>query len=623
MIYSYDIFDTCLVRKCGKQEFVFEILAKTVLGPYADESQCYDFVLARKSAEDIARKRSNREDIRLKDIYDNFDMFSFTKVDNSIVMEKELEIQDSMLTPVYLVKQEIDRLHENGHSVVFISDMYLPTDFLKSILVRHGLFQSGDSIYVSGDVGYTKASGSLYNYIKDEKNVDFKEWIHKGDNSYSDYKKPMSLGIRAKMISNPYSYYELKMIKADSSGSRLDVQKAAACARAVRLSFSDTPVVVFAADFIAPIYTTFVFFILQDARKRKIKNLFFMARDGYILYVIAQKLQFLFPDVGLHYFYASRTSLYLPGLNAVSVNSLVEAFPAMSEDVGELLSILGLSVTINQEEYRMLSVEKKVEKLLENTEIYKAIKEKYEEQRSLCIRYFKQIGLTQPNSAIVDVFGSRKSERCVNTILRRDGYDSIFMYYYGVMWARVLDDSRYLAMFYNDRMRHSVNDTYYTQKQSLFEQYFSITPQKRTIGYKKDGNIVKPVFEEDLLTDEYKQRVFETNKMVCQKYAECYSLLYIADHRQCCEVSQSVFNYFFHIPRKEYLSALCDFSQSDNGKSEKLLYKCNLFKVIMNKSKSNEWFHGQLVYNSGILYKPVILFLKWLWKIRIMKVISI
>ena len=52
MIYSFDIFDTCLIRTCGLPYFAFEILARRVM-PNADETQIFDFALVRKEGESL------------------------------------------------------------------------------------------------------------------------------------------------------------------------------------------------------------------------------------------------------------------------------------------------------------------------------------------------------------------------------------------------------------------------------------------------------------------------------------------------------------------------------------------------------------------------------------------
>lgn len=44
--------------------------------------------------------------------------------------------------------------------------MYLPSDFLKSLLQRFGFWEEGDRIYVSGEIGLTKYSGNLFRYVQ-------------------------------------------------------------------------------------------------------------------------------------------------------------------------------------------------------------------------------------------------------------------------------------------------------------------------------------------------------------------------------------------------------------------------------------------------------------------------
>lgn len=622
-IYSYDILDTCLLRKCGRQDFLYEILANEILGINSDKSDLFDFVLARKKAEQDAKEKNSKEDVSILEIYDCLDVSFLTKVNTHTIMEKEIELHESMLVPVNNIKKEIDFLHKKGIKVIYISDMYLPAIFFTKVLKKYGFLKEGDRIYVSGDLGKTKASGSLYYYVKNDLDGDFNQWIHRGDNVFSDNKVPHKLGIKTRVVKNLYSYYEREMINKDTSGSFLDIQKVSACSRAVRLSLPENPQILFASDFIAPIYTTFVFSLLKDARKRKFRQLFFMARDSYIFYLIAKELQSLFPEMEFSYLYASRTSLYLPGLHDLSVESLMDAFPVMSENIEDLLSILGLpQIDVDIKKFEHLDAKGKVKELLNNRELYDILECRYKQQSNLCIRYFEQIGLSKPYSAVVDVFGSRKSEMFINRILRRNGYSDIYGYYFGVMWSRVLDDSNYNAMFYAERMKLTINDSYYTQKQSLFEQFFSITNQQRTIGYILKEGIVIPQFEVDSLPEDYKTQTFKINKVVCEKYAHYYSSLFIGDDEHCCQTAQSVFNHFFHVPRKDFLAALYGFSISDNGKCVQILRKCNLISIVKNKASSNEWFHGLLIYNSGFFYKLLLILLEWLWNRRNNKIMS-
>ena len=64
-----------------------------------------------------------------------------------------------------------------------------------------------DRVFVSNEVGLTKATGNLYQYVKSELNVKPKEILHIGDNFWSDYKNAEDKGFRAVFINSPMSLY--------------------------------------------------------------------------------------------------------------------------------------------------------------------------------------------------------------------------------------------------------------------------------------------------------------------------------------------------------------------------------------------------------------------------------
>ena len=153
-LYSYDIFDTCLVRTCGEPKHVFDILATKVLGKGSDISTKSDFVLIRMNAEREARNElilEGNEEISLKDIYHFCDFSIITNLDNNEIMAMELEIEDQVLMPVERIRKEIEQLVEKGAQVVYISDMYLPLDFISRKLKEFG-FHVNKNIYLSSDI---------------------------------------------------------------------------------------------------------------------------------------------------------------------------------------------------------------------------------------------------------------------------------------------------------------------------------------------------------------------------------------------------------------------------------------------------------------------------------------
>ena len=616
--YSYDIFDTCLSRICGKQDFIFEQLAFNTLGINASRSLIQDFVQARRNGENKARtaiKNSDIEDVTIENIYEHCDFSLYCKCSKQEILEKELYIHKHFLVPIYSTLEEIKKIHSQGYRIIYISDMYLSGAFLTEILQEKGFFKDGDSVFVSCDIGLTKKSGHLYDYIKEKHNLNYKKWIHKGDNYFSDYITPKKKGIKAVISHTEFSYYEKKTIECDFSGAGMDIYKFASIERAVRLSLPNTSEYCFASNFVAPIYVPFVYHILCDAQEHH-RTLFFVARDGYILYLIAQQFSEFFPHVKLKYLYASRKSLYLPGIRNLSVDGLMEAIPHKGNvNVDDILSILHLRyLEIEKKEFEALSPRNIIKKLLENQIFVQELRKVYKLQSELCIQYFCEQGLTTPTSAIVDVFGTRKCQKFINNILERHGYPTIYGYYYEVLSERISDSSIFYALNFQEQLRLGIHDTYISQKQQLFEQYFSITPHKRTGGYQKteEGHI-EPTFDQDIIDTKYKEKIFNCNKQACILFASYFSKLHFQNNENCSRIAQAVFNHFFHVPKKDYLAALEGFYESDGNYSKKILNKRSLFSIFLGSDRYLTWLAGNAVYNSGRLYRIVRWILLYRW----------
>lgn len=90
--YSFDIFDTCLIRSCGFSHNVFDLLAIKVLGEKSDWNQRADFVNIRLKAEKQIRNQKE-EEITLQEIYNLCDFSGITDVSPEKIAEMEMEIE--------------------------------------------------------------------------------------------------------------------------------------------------------------------------------------------------------------------------------------------------------------------------------------------------------------------------------------------------------------------------------------------------------------------------------------------------------------------------------------------------------------------------------------------------
>lgn len=603
--YSFDIFDTCLVRTCGDPKKVFNILAERVLGDDpAIQVLRNDFALERQQGESRARKtliREGKEDTSFKEIYDFCDFSFATKIPKENISHLELEIEREVLVPVFTVLQKIKKIREDGKHILFISDMYLPHEFLKQVLIESGLYEDDDILYVSNDVMKGKYTGNLFKHIHNELNIPYNKWEHTGDNIYADVYIPQKLGIKAKLIEHQYSRYEKTMYSRDYDCSRLDVQTLASISKAIRISKEESCYVNFASNFIAPIFVPFVYKVMSEAQERHIDKLFFVARDGWIFYNIAQQFSSLFPNIQLKYLYASRKSLYLPGVEKIDIDEIAKMMgPTFDKNICDLDDIMDMlqidSYDTNPFNTPNKSIREKTKLLLENKEFIAFVEKNRTEQRKATFLYFKQEGLTEGNNAIVDLTGSRLCHEMLNNILKSHGCSPVYAFYFEVDTHRIKGNN-YSALFYRDRFIDNSQNCM-IEPHFVIENYFAITDHNRTARYEITDGYSSPVYEKEPGNLKYKRMVMNTNIDVCRQFATHYAkLLKNANHSAMCNNAVAIYSYFFRVPDPRFFIAIEGLTITLSGKkSYHILKKNNFIKALLDKD--NLWYNANLIYNS-------------------------
>lgn len=597
--YSFDLFDTCFVRACGNPKNIFDLLAYRILGDDSSDSVRYDFSQIRIEGEQKARKLSGKEEILLNDIYMHCDFSSLTSLPSEKILKAEMEIEEEQLVPVYSIWKKIQRLHQEGYGIYYISDMYLPYEFLLNLLKKYDFWRDKDSLYVSSACCLTKFTGALYEEVANENNLLYQKWIHCGDNKYSDYFIPKKKGIHASLVQHKYSFYEHFLLKQDYFPGFFVNQHLAGISKAVRLSFPDTPQYVFAADLIAPLYVPFVYKVLLDATTSCIKRVFFLARDGYILYQIAQSLQSEFPNIELRYLYVSRSSLYLPGLQDITPDSLLSLtkteFGFTNENKIEILENFVVPEVIDQiKQIRLANLD---DDIFFDQSVLSILSQYYKEQRDLIHEYFIQEGLADISHkvAVVDVRGTRSCHQAINNLLSTRGYPPVKGYYLEVFENRktIKKAGDYDSLYYNERFRGN-SLVYISELGNMFEQYFSLSPHFRTIAYRKNRGFIQPVFEEveidDIVIDTVKchkdvmalfSKLFVSNKL----YLHVYSTLLLATR---------LLIYFSQKPIYRYLLAL--YPVRINNKKGKYIYIVKRISLNSIRKHNISWWRGSVYF---------------------------
>lgn len=320
-IRSFDVFDTCLTRRIGVPTAIFYDVAERVylhLGTTPNRALLEDFVAARIEAERIARERALLEDIGLDAIWKILAL-SLGWDSGVMLLEYELAAEEDSLVPIIETRAMIQSLRQQGHRIIFVSDMYLPKEFIEKLLLRHGFAQRGDGIYVSGEIGKMKISGNLFKHVLNQENVHASQILHLGDNTHSDYTVPRSLGIRAELFQESQMTDNERCLLKNSHDPQAS-SKVAGAMRAFRSEHDagDANITELVSQFIGPFVMGFAVWVLQQAQAQGIRRLYFLSRDCQMVWKVARTLSPMFGGIDCRYLYVSRQALYLPSATEIS-----------------------------------------------------------------------------------------------------------------------------------------------------------------------------------------------------------------------------------------------------------------------------------------------------------------
>ena len=521
---SFDIFDTTLIRKCGKPENIFYILAHKLYP--CDKAKREDFILWRKGAESEARRNNPGKDVTIEDIYSNNKLKGFDEYSKNELISAEKQVEALQLTANPAIRNVINEKRSQGYTICFISDMYMPSDFLKKVLEREDCIKDGERVYVSCEWNARKSNGALYKRLKSE----FKatEWLHYGDHPVSDYKMAKRHGIKATKVNTDFTVTEMRTIQPRNKRFHYESSILAGYTHAARIIHGNAYASL-AADFIAPAYIPYMHWVIERSREVGIKRLYFLSRDSYILQRIAEQLPH--EGIELKYLFVSRKSLLLPYI----YNATAEKFLAIQDKstirgkaVKGLATSLGTSPEELKEKFGIeFNFEKIATKEQENTFLSSifgdgssylpTLNERAKEQRALLNGYFAQEGvLSNDSTAMVDVGWLGTTRLMINSILKEESYPATPFFYYGVR-GDVLGciHGRYCTYYSPEQLS--------TEGTTVIENYFSASPYPTTIGYKKNGEKIEPMFPDgyNYSENEIVKNNVAVSKWMCKEIKSC------------------------------------------------------------------------------------------------------
>lgn len=534
-IYSFDVFDTLISRPFMRPADVFVAIGNSLSsrGRVAIDPRHYRD--ARRRAEQRARAASRqRDDCRWGEIFLHFPELSNWSLSADEVMEAELDAERLCCLPIAANVSRVRGLVKSGEEVIFLSDMYLPTDFIWELICKHVVECPKENVYVSGDLGLAKHTGRLYSYVIRRYGIAPSQLRHIGDNHYADVEVPTRLGVEA---THYHGVQPTRHERLPRPRSRAPVALSAmhGIARAARLTsaYSEIwgPVASIAASVVAPVLTAYVAWVMRDARKRGIERLYFVSRDGQILKLIASQLR-LDGDPECYYLYGSRQAWFLPSVQDVDEESLSWAWmKGMSRTGRDILRRLeiddpGILALLAGEGFDDEALGQQLDEsdlrrfkgLLMAEPIASIILERADRRRRLLLEYLAQEGCLDDSCwALVDIGWVLNCQRALNRVLKSAvSCCSVSGYYFGVSHdhAPLAQTGAVYPFITHSRARLQgfceADWLFKKPSRAIIDHFFVVADHESVCSYRKEGQWIVPVYTQE----DRKDYRFELSKIV-------------------------------------------------------------------------------------------------------------
>ena len=536
-ISSFDIFDTCLVRTCGTPENFFDILSMQVFAKPVSENERQGFIIARREIE--YKLYFSNPNANIFDIYNSFSYNHPYIISNNEILEKEMYLEKEVLVPVLIVKELINSLRGKGEQIIFVSDMYLPVEFLAGILKVHGIFQTGDRIFVSCDVGKTKFNGEIYRYIHEKENIPYNKWTHYGDNRRADIIEPQKLGIRTKQINHKYSTFEQDWINNGCVTLFKQNHILAGISRSLIYSLPDNSRKPLLIDVIAPVYSSFIGYIFEDASKRGISHLFFCARDTFQMFQVAKVFNKKYSNITIHYIRVSRKSL--------------------SESEPKIL--------IKYFEQEGLASNNKTA-IVDTTSAGHSF--------SIINNVLAQFGYNHCFAYFFIKWFEPTLNECI---------------YYSAIRQRYINSGKITSIFKKLKII------------TLLENIFSANSEKRAIGYYEINKNIKPIYFEGIENEDSIQsnidEMQEYHTNILTQYASIYINLGLIPYsfQILHHLAIPTFSQFAYYPTKEYTESLLNCYLKEDKKTLSYLKKESILRLLFTRGHDTCWSRATIFYN--------------------------
>lgn len=262
----------------------------------------------------------------------------------------------------------------------------------------------------------------------------------------------------------------------------------------------------YAYDTVGPVMYRYALWVIDEATKRGYKRLYFLARDGYLLYEISKRIcEKRKLSIDCRYLYCSRQSLRMPSYHLIgdeafrllllggyyiTPKSILKRAALSNEEILRVCGELGISDIDTPFTEKSLDAFRSAIK--QNDFYLEAVMKKSKAAYETAIPYFRQEGLFDNDYvAIVDSGWTGSMQRSLRQLLESAGYTGKITGFYFGMYVEPMEeaDGEYLNFYFD---AHSGVKRKVAFCNNLFEIMLSAN-HAMTVGYKFDEEKVSPV----------------------------------------------------------------------------------------------------------------------------------
>ena len=583
-MYSFDVFDTLITRTTALPNGIFALMQSRLMQERElnglDDYVIDNFFELRIHSEELARGAAaarSVEEIDLHKIYEAMALcgcISDKQVAYLYQMEQDIELAN--VIGIDEMIQRVKELIQQGERIVLISDMYLSCESIRKMLLKADAVFAGIPLYVSSEYKKRKTTGNLYRLVHETERIQYEDWVHIGDNIHQDIEIPYCLGINAEWNEKKeLTNLEKRLLDRYGNDSRLQVMIGTAVRADKKNGKSAYHI---GCRYAGPVLYCYAEWIAAQAVKKKIKRLYFIARDGYLIKRIVDIiLKQRKIAIDTRYIYGSRKSWRMASLSEEHYNLyqlvLWSHFKKITT-LDELASVLhvpldGLyrflpgtyaedrgDIHISYQELEYIARKLALDESFRKYHLYILEKERLLAQQYL----IQEIDLSDDCFAFVDVSGGGLTQGCLYQLLKARYPKAIHTFFFKTDRVNLVEKS--------------VTDVFLPSHldSNLVVEMMCRAPHGQTDGYmEKNGKIIS------IMEENEGKRQIEHDFYEYEKGIEDFSRLMreASTHGEIESIPVKVIllylEHIAHEPSKDVLEYFASTPSSETGRGKELI----------------------------------------------------